>query len=154
LRAIETKEILALGATAPVKVEVRIIAATNRDLQAETEAGRFREDLFYRLNVLNIEIPPLRDRRDDIPPLLDHFVHRLNRELKRNFKGVDNAAMKVLMAWPWKGNVRELANVIEHAMIVGEGEWITVQNLPRPMLQKADIAVPTGDNLRDALRAY
>jgi two-component system response regulator PilR (NtrC family) len=154
LRAIESKELLAVGATTPVKIEVRILAASNRDLQKETEAGRFREDLFYRLNVVNIDIPPLRDRRDDIAPLLDHFVHQLNRDLKKNFKGVENTAMKILLSWPWKGNVRELANVIEHAMIFGDGDWITLRDLPRPIQQNARMTAPVGDNLRDALRTY
>jgi two-component system response regulator PilR (NtrC family) len=154
LRAIESKEILPVGATTPVKVEVRIIAATNRDLEKEIEAGRFREDLYYRLNVVNIEIPPLRERREDISPLIDHFVRQLNRELKKNFKGVDNATMKVMMSWPWKGNVRELANVIEHAMILGDGEWITSKDLPRSMQQGGGFAPPADDNLRDAMRAY
>jgi len=153
LRAMETKEILPLGASAPVKVEVRIIAASNRDLEKEVEAGRFRADLYYRLNVVNIEIPPLRERREDIPPLVEHFVHLHNRELKRNFKGVDSATMKLLMSLPWKGNVRELANVIEHAMILGDGEWITLDHLPRPLREGAS-PLPAGDNLREALRAY
>lgn len=154
LRAIESKEILPVGASNPAKVEVRIIAATNRNLESEIEAGRFREDLYYRLNVVNIEIPPLRERREDIPPLIDHFVRHLNRALKKNFKGVDNQTMKVLMSWPWKGNVRELANVIEHAMILGDGEWIGSKDLPRPMQQTPGTVTPVDDNLREAMHAY
>lgn len=155
LRTIETKEILPLGATTPVKTEVRIIAATNRELKREVEEGRFRDDLYYRLNVIGIEIPPLRERRDEIPAFVDHFVRIHNRELKKNVKGVDSATLKILMALTWKGNVRELDNVIEHAMILGDGEWITPRDLPRSLQQEAPVSIPAAsDCLRDALRAY
>jgi two-component system response regulator PilR (NtrC family) len=154
LRAIEQKEILPVGATTPSKVDVRIIAATNADLGKAVAEGRFREDLFYRLNVVGIEIPPLRERREDVPPLIDHFVRLHNRELKRSFKGVDGATMKILMAAPWKGNVRELDNVIEHAMILGEGDWITVADLPRAMQGDANAVAVTSDLLRDAMQVY
>jgi two-component system response regulator PilR (NtrC family) len=156
LRAIEAKEILPIGATTPIRVEVRIIAATNHDLKKAVEEGRFREDLYYRLNVFNIEIPPLRERREDIPLLVEHFIRIHNRELKKNFKGVDSATMKLLMSLPWKGNVRELDNVIEHAMILGSGDWITVRDLPRALQQDVGVEpeIPDTDNLREALRAF
>jgi two-component system response regulator PilR (NtrC family) len=154
LRAIEQKEILPIGATTPLKLEVRVIAATNRDLSKAVEAGQFREDLFYRLNVVGVDIPPLRERREDIPPLIEHFVAMHNRELKRAYKGVDSATMKILMSLPWKGNVRELDNVIEHAMILGEGEWITPADLPRALRIDGAIATPASDDLREAMRAY
>jgi DNA-binding NtrC family response regulator len=154
LRAIEQKEILPVGATTPIKIEIRILAATNRDLQLAVEAGQFRDDLYYRLNVVGIEIPPLRERREDIPPLVEHFVRLHNRELRKRFKGVDGPTMKLMMSRPWKGNVRELDNVIEHAMILGEGDWITVADLPRALQGENGVAVPIGDDLREALRAY
>ena len=156
LRAIEAKEILPIGATTPIKIEVRIIAATNRNLRKAVEEGAFREDLYYRLNVIGIEIPPLRERREDIPLLVEHFIRLHNRELKKNYKGVDSATMKLLMCLPWKGNVRELDNMIEHAMILGSGEWITVRDLPRALQQDVGIVpdLPDTDNLRDALRAF
>ena len=154
LRAIESKEILPVGATAPVKVDVRIIAATNRDLQREAQAGSFREDLYYRLNVFGIEIPPLRERREDIPPLIEHFIRLHNVELKKRFKGADGSLVKVLMSLPWKGNVRELDNVIEHAMILGDGDWLTPADLPRALRPSVDTPAPAADNLRDAMRAY
>jgi len=156
LRAIESKEIHPVGAAAPATVDVRIIAATNRDLHGEVEAGRFREDLFYRLNVFDIYIPPLRERREDIPALVDHFVRVHNQELKKRFKGVDSATLKILMSLPWKGNVRELDNVLEHSMILGDGDWITVGDLPSSIRRDTVATGPTpaGDNLRDALRAY
>ena len=155
LRAIEQKEILAVGATTPSKVDVRVIAASNSDLAKAAVDGRFREDLFYRLNVVGIEIPPLRERREDIPPLIEHFVRMHNRELKRSFKGVDGTTMKILLSSPWKGNVRELDNVIEHAMILGEGDWITVADLPRAIKGTHEVVeTPTCDDLREALSTY
>jgi len=153
-RAIEQKEVLPVGSTSPAKVDVRIIAATNRVLKEEVSRGAFREDLYYRLNVLEIHVPPLRDRREDIPLLAEYFVAKHNRDLKKAFKGVDNATMKTLMALPWKGNVRELDNVIEHAMILGEGEWITLRDLPRSLVDD-NASIPfSGDCLRDALHSY
>ena len=154
LRSIETKEILPVGAGAPVKVDVRVIAASNQDLAKQVEAGKFREDLYYRLNVVGIEIPPLRERREDIPLLVEHFIHSHNRELRKSFKGADSATMKLLMSLPWKGNIRELDNVIEHSMILGESDWITMRDLPRALQQDAGLPNPLGDNLRDAMRAY
>jgi DNA-binding NtrC family response regulator len=154
LRVIEAKEILPVGSTHPVTVEVRIITATNRELPSMVEAGTFREDLYYRLNVVEIHLPPLRDKREDIPGLIEFLVRRHNREMKRAYRGVDNATLKVLIAQPWKGNVRELDNAIEHAMILGDGEWITVADLPRS-LREGETALPAvADDLREALRSY
>jgi len=154
LRAIEAKEVIPVGATAPVKTDVRLVVATNRDLAKEVEAGRFREDLYYRLNVIEFHIPPLRERRDDIPLLVEYLVRRHNHELKKSYKGVDNATMKLLMALPWKGNVRELDNVLERAMILGNGEWITAADLP-PRIEPGQVLVASSsDNLKGALQAY
>jgi two-component system response regulator PilR (NtrC family) len=130
LRVLEEKEVLAVGATESNHVDIRIVAATNRNLEESCNAGEFREDLFYRLNVFGIDIPPLRGRREDIPLLVDFLVRRHNKEMNRHFKGVENSAMKILVAAPWKGNVRELDNIIEHAMILGSGDWITADDLP------------------------
>ena len=154
LRVIETKEVLPVGASTPIKVDIRVIAASNRDLGREVEQGRFRDDLYYRLNVFGIEVPPLRERREDIPLLVEHFIRLHNRELKKNCNGADSATLKVLMSLPWKGNVRELDNVIEHAMILAEGDWITVRDLPRALQQEVGFPAPVGDDLRNALRAY
>ena len=153
-RAIEQKEVLPVGSTTPAKVDIRIIAATNRVLKDEVAKGAFREDLYYRLNVLEIHVLPLRERREDIPLLAEYFVAKHNRDLKKAFKGVDNATMKTLMALPWKGNVRELDNVIEHAMILGEGEWITLRDLPRSLVDDTATIPFSGDCLRDALHSY
>ena len=134
LRALETKEILPIGSTTPRHVDVRVLAATNRKLKNEVEAGRFREDLFYRLNVMEIFIPPLRDRPEDVPLLVEYFIQRHNPDLKKSFVGIDEEALGVLMALPWKGNVRELDNVIEHTMILAEGERITLKDLPQSIV--------------------
>jgi two-component system response regulator PilR (NtrC family) len=154
LRAIEAKEILPVGSTQPTTVDVRVIAASNRDLRRMADEGQFREDLYYRLNVVNINLPPLRERREDIPALVEFLVRRHNSDMKRAYRGVDNATLKVLMSQPWKGNVRELDNVIEHAMILGDGEWITQHDLPRPLRESNGTLPPVGDDLREALRAY
>jgi DNA-binding NtrC family response regulator len=154
LRAIEAKEILPVGATQPITVDVRLIAASNRDLERMANEGQFREDLYYRLNVINVQLPPLRERREDIPALVEYLFRRHNREMKRAYRGADHATMKVLMSQPWKGNVRELDNVIEHAMILGNGEWIAPQDLPRALRDRDDVLPAVGDDLRDALRAY
>ena len=154
LRALEDREILPVGAAKPVTVDIRIIAATNRDLEQCCTDGTFREDLYYRLNVFNIDIPPLRERREDIPLLVDFLVRRHNEEMNKHFRGVDNAAMKLLMSTAWKGNIRELDNVIEHAMIVGTGEWIGATDLPARLSAAASYNVEVGDDLKSAMRLY
>jgi DNA-binding NtrC family response regulator len=155
LQVIERKEVLPVGATRPVQADVRILAATNRNLQEEVEAERFREDLYYRLNVIGIPIPPLRERREDIPLLVEHLIHRHNTEMRTAYKGADNAAMKRLMTLPWKGNVRELDNALERAMILGNGEWITARDLPQdPEAPAGALLLAVGHNLKDALKAY
>ncbi|MBI3246637.1 MAG: sigma-54-dependent Fis family transcriptional regulator [Deltaproteobacteria bacterium] len=154
LRAIEEKEVLPVGATVPVKTDIRLLAATNRDLKREVEEGRFREDLYYRLNVIQLTIPPLRERREDLPLLVDYLVHRQNRELNKSYKGVENAAMKMVLALPWKGNIRELDNVLERGMILGNGEWITLADLPRTEAQDTMDVRLLGDNLKEAVQAY
>jgi transcriptional regulator with PAS, ATPase and Fis domain len=103
---------------------------------------------------VNVDIPPLRERRDDIPRLVEYLVRRHNADLKKSYKGVDNATMKVLMSLPWKGNIRELENVIEHAMILGNGEWITLADLPRSVPRETTDMPVVGDNLKEAVHAY
>jgi transcriptional regulator with PAS, ATPase and Fis domain len=154
LRAIEEREVLPIGATTPVKIDIRILAATNRGLQQEVAAGRFREDLYYRLNVIELHLPPLRARREDIPLLVEYLIQRHNREMKKAYRGADNATMKLLMSLPWKGNVRELDNVLERAMILGDGEWITPADLPRWEAEDAAAPLSTSDNLKEAVQAY
>jgi len=152
LRVLEEKTVLPVGSTAPVKVNVRILAASNRDLKTEVETGRFRDDLFYRLNVFEINIPPLRKRLDDLPGLVEHLIHRHNVEMKTNYKGVDSATMRILMSFPWKGNIRELDNVLERAMILGNGEWITPVELPGQRSEGEEFG--SEDDLTKAIELY
>lgn len=151
LRVIEEKNVWAVGSTKPVLIDARIIASTNRDLVKEIEGGRFREDLFYRLNVVHIALPPLRERREDIGLLVEHFVHTLNLKLSTKFLGVDQEALSVLMNHPWKGNVRELEHVLESAMILGEGDVISLPDLP-DYLVTANGELAASDALRDVTR--
>jgi two-component system response regulator PilR (NtrC family) len=133
----------------PLRVDIRIIASTNRDLDKEVEAGRFRDDLYYRLKVVQIVLPPLRERREDIPLLVGHFIRQFNLNLSRQVIGVDPEALRALMGGLWKGNVRELEHVIESAMMLSEGEVLTVGDLPRSIVGGA---TPQSDSLRDVSR--
>jgi DNA-binding NtrC family response regulator len=139
LRAIEQKEVLPVGANEPVRAEARVLAATNKDLGREIEQGRFREDLYYRLNVVTITIPPLRARREDIPDLVDFLLARHAAALGKRITGVTHETMRLLTACHWKGNVRELDNALQRAVILGEGPLITPSDLP------PDLAPVPGD---------
>ena len=154
MRALEAKEILSIGSTTPRRIDVRILAATNRDLLKEMEEGRFREDLYFRLNVMEIHIPPLRERPEDIPLLVEHLIQKHNPELKKSFKGAEGAVIRLLMSQPWKGNVRELDNVIEHTMILSEGDWITVKDLPLSITGERGAIPPYTHDLKEALRQF
>ncbi len=138
LRALQEESIRRLGDTKDLQVDVRIIAATHRDLLAETKSGRFREDLFYRLNVLPIAVPPLRERREDIALLVEHFVARNNARLGTSVRGLDNEARRLLFEYPWPGNVRELENTIERAMVLAEGDQIVAADLPERVRESQD----------------
>ena len=118
-----------LGGTRTLRVDVRIIAATNRNLTQMVQEGRFREDLFYRLNVVSVDMPPLRDRKDDIPALAEFFVRRFASELKKKIEGINPEALKVLMRHNWPGNIRELENVIERAVLLADGGTVGVDDL-------------------------
>jgi len=154
LRALEAKEILPIGNNTPRRIDVRILAATNRDLRKESEEGKFREDLYFRLNVMEIHIPPLRERPEDIPLLVEHLVQKHNPELKKNFKGAEGAVIRLLMSQPWKGNVRELDNVIEHTMILAEGDWITLKDLPLSITGEKGAIPPYTHDLKEALGQF
>ncbi|HBC30249.1 MAG TPA: sigma-54-dependent Fis family transcriptional regulator [Clostridiales bacterium] len=130
LRVIQEKEITALGSSDVRKIDVRIIAATNRNLMDMMLEGSFREDLYYRLNVMNIQMPTLRERKEDIPMLCDHFIKQFNREQNKSVKQISSEAEKLLLAYDYPGNVRQLANIIEHAMILSNSDEIDVGNLP------------------------
>ncbi|KYF82494.1 sigma-54-dependent transcriptional regulator [Sorangium sp. So ce388] len=138
LRVLQEETIRRLGDNRDIKVDVRILAATHRDLSAETQAGRFREDLFYRINVLPIAIPPLRERREDIPILLDHFLARNNARFGMNIRGFEPEARRLLLEYRWPGNVRELENTVERAMVLCEGERIGEADLPERIREARD----------------
>jgi DNA-binding NtrC family response regulator len=133
LRVIQEKEFTPLGASRPIKVDVRIIAATNRDLDAEVRKGTFREDLFYRLNVVPIHLPPLRERREDIALLIEHFIATFSTEYKVEPKKVRPEALEQLVMYPWPGNIRELQNVIERMFALSQSNEITLADLPGPI---------------------
>ena len=130
LRVLEEREVRPVGAIKTFRVDVRILAACNSNLQAAVEAGQFREDLYYRLNVISIFAPPLRERREDIALLANHFIQQFNADLMKNVTGMTVSAAHLLVANPWKGNVRELRNAIEHAMILTTGTEISAEDLP------------------------
>ncbi len=144
LRVLQENEVRRVGATKPTKVDVRVIAASVKNLDDEVKAGRFRDDLFYRLNVLHIHMPPLRERRDDIPALVEHFLNKFNRKLKKNIKNVDPQAMRYLIENPWKGNVRELENALERAMVLCDGDVLLPSHLPSNYLQTSPIGFIDG----------
>jgi DNA-binding NtrC family response regulator len=129
LRVLQEHEFERLGGTRTLRVDVRLIAATNRDLPGMVQAGLFREDLYYRLNVVSIEMPPLRERKDDIVPLANSFIQRFSAELKKRIDGLEPDAQKLLMRYNWPGNIRELENAIERAMLLAEGRAIVADDL-------------------------
>jgi len=138
LRALQEKRARRVGGTADIAFSARVIAATNRALEAEVKAGRFREDLFYRLNVIQLRMPPLRERRSDIPAFLEHFLQRFTAELGRSEAAFSPEALELLYAWQWPGNIRELANVVERAATLSDGSIIGAEALP-PALRGAEL---------------
>ena len=130
LRALQEGEVRSVGDNASRRVDVRVITATSRDLDADVSDGRFRADLFYRINVVRIQLPALRERREDVPELVRHFIGTFNKRLGLSIAGATPAAMQLLMEYPWRGNVRELENVIERAMVLTDGTRIDVEQLP------------------------
>jgi two-component system response regulator AtoC len=134
LRVLQESEFERVGGIKTIKVDVRLVAATNRDLHAEVAASAFREDLYYRLNVVPIHLPPLRERREDIPLLVGHFIAKFNERLKKQITGIDAEAVERLAGYHWPGNIRELENVIERTMLFGEGPTIRASDLPGELL--------------------
>jgi two-component system response regulator AtoC len=156
LRVLQEEEVRPLGESKSRSIDVRVIAATARELEAEVAAGRFREDLFYRLNVLRVEVPPLRARREDIPLLVDHFIALFRHALAKPVRGISDEALNRLVAYRWPGNVRELENVVERAMILARGDQLSLRELPANVvhLEAADLEIAAGDlSLRKARRA-
>jgi DNA-binding NtrC family response regulator len=142
LRALQEGEVRPVGDNTPRKVDVRVVTATSRDLESEVQDGRFRADLFYRVNVVRIHLPPLRERREDIPELVRHFMQDVNARLGLKISTVAPGAMRLLMDHAWPGNVRELENVVERAMILTEGEVLDVAQLPAAIRTPADSTAP------------
>jgi two-component system response regulator AtoC len=142
-RVLQEREIRRVGDTTPTKVDVRIVAATHRDLREEVKAGRFREDLFYRVNVLTVRLPPLRERPDDVPLLAAHFLEKHARAFRRDVRGFEPEALRVLTSYAWPGNVRELENAVERAVAVARGAEIQPGDLP-PDVAAAPSAIPPG----------
>jgi Nif-specific regulatory protein len=145
LRALQLREFERVGGTRPVRVDIRLISATNSRLSDDVAAGRFREDLYHRLHVVDIHLPPLRERREDIPALATHFVERFARKSARPLRGIAPDALKYLTAYDWPGNVRELENTIERAIVLGDSEYIMRDDLPEALLQlpaASDVETP------------
>ena len=158
LRFLEEKAFKRVGGSADIRVDVRVIAATNRNLEEEVRAGRFRADLFYRLNVLPIHLPPLRAHPDDLPPLVNFYIDTFNREFKKQVRGVSAAAMRALSAYGWPGNIRELRNAVERAMLLAEHTILDTKDFPivgaaREQISNGFELPPTGVDLEQIERS-
>jgi DNA-binding NtrC family response regulator len=154
LRFLQEREFDRVGGIRPIHVDVRIVAATNRDLDVAVKEGHFREDLFHRLNVVPIMLPPLRERSEDIPALARHFLQRFAKEVKKNLSEISEEALGKLSAYDWPGNVRELANVIERAVVLGQGPEIARHDLPARIVAVQSESRSEGISYRDAMDAY
>lgn len=155
LRVLQEREFERVGGTETVKVDVRIVAATNRDLLEEVKKGNFREDLYYRLNVVHIEVPPLRERKEDIPLLMSSFLEEFNREDKRTIEGFSPAARKAMYAYSWPGNIRQLRNTIESAVVTCRGKVIDTGDLPEQIVAEnraGEVSIRLGVTLSEAER--
>jgi two-component system response regulator HydG len=159
LRVLETMEFERVGDSSPMRVDVRVIAATNRDLEQRVKAGDFREDLFFRLKVVEIKIPPLRERRDDIPLLVQHFVEKFNDKFSKNVSGISESVMELFMMYHWPGNIRQLENLLEHAFVVCQHAVITPRELPSDFMPGTKTHAEGGDHgtaevsaIREALK--
>jgi len=156
LRVLQEREFERVGGTQPVKIDVRVIAATNRDLEAAVENGTFRPDLYYRLNVFPIQVPPLRERQDDLLMLLEYFVDRFAQKMGKHFKNIDKRTVELFRSYPWPGNIRELQNVVERSVIVSsdglfsvDAAWLSKDSRRVSSLQKPELAVADEDASRD-----
>ncbi len=136
LRVLQEKAIMRIGGQKEIPIDVRIIAATNRDLKKEIQQGKFREDLYYRLNVIPILLPPLRERQEDIPSLIQHFINKINERMSKQIKGIEPDALQLLLDYPFPGNVRELQNIIERSIALADGDRVTVSDLPGDLQTK------------------
>ncbi len=153
LRAVEHRQIMPVGSTEPIDIDLRLIAATNRDLAEEIKRERFREDLYYRMNVVGIHLPRLRDRKEDIPLLVEHFIKKYNLEMGKQCVGVSDECLRLLMSYEWKGNIRELQNVIERAVIFAENDVIETCDIGLIGSGTIGLSEKT-ENLQAAVKAY
>jgi transcriptional regulator with PAS, ATPase and Fis domain len=148
LRVLQNREFERVGSTEPIKVDVRIVATTNRNLETEVATGRFRGDLYYRLNVIPIVVPPLRERREDVPLLVEHFVKRFAEQTHKPVTGIEDSALRVLSEYAWPGNIRELANVIERAVVITENRRLTRDDFPLSLAMGGHASFPgAGDTV-------
>ncbi|MCG6913981.1 sigma-54 dependent transcriptional regulator [bacterium BMS3Abin03] len=155
LRAIQEKEYTPVGTTTSLPVNVRFIASTNKDLNEEVKEGNFREDLFYRINVIEIKLPSLRDRQEDIPLIANHFVDKYRKEMNKPIKGISEEAMRILINHEWKGEVRELENVIERSLIFCDGEYIEKKDLPESFVDEdGAFSFSLSGSLEDSVKKY
>lgn len=154
LRVLQEREVKPIGSNRMVSFDTRIIAATNKDLEKEVQQGNFREDLYYRLNVVEIPLPTLQERKEDIPLLAHHFLKKYSRELNRPVKGINSDAMSALISFEWKGQVRELENIIERAVLLGENEFITLKDLPNSVQQAEGEIEIDSSSLDEAVKSF
>jgi len=143
LRFLQEREFERVGDSKPMRVDVRVIAATNRNLKEEVRLGEFREDLYYRLKVVDVSLPPLRERREDIPLLVHHFEELFNEKLHKDIDGISNDVLTKFMDYPWPGNIRELEHAMEHAFVLCRGRTITVDHLPTEIREHSTTKGPT-----------
>jgi DNA-binding NtrC family response regulator len=153
LRAVEHRQIIPVGSTEPTDINLRLIAATNKDLAHEIKEGQFREDLYYRMNVVGIHLPSLQERKEDIPLLVDHFIKKYNAEMGKHCKGISDDVMRLLMSYEWKGNIREMQNVIERAVIFAEDDIIKMSDIGLIGAHSAALS-EDNENLQSAVKAY
>jgi DNA-binding NtrC family response regulator len=154
LRVLEDKEVRPLGANQSEKVDARVVSASNQNLGEMVRAGRFRQDLYYRLNVIRITLPPLRQRKDDIPLLVNHFIRKFAEGAKREVQGMDSSALALLKAYDWPGNIRELEHAVEHAVLLGKEPVIGAADLPAHLVARGDGALTAGQALAKHLTLH
>lgn len=151
-RVLQEREIKPIGSSFTIKIDVRILAATNKNLEEEVKSGSFREDLFYRINVVELKLPSLAERKDDVPLLVDHFINKYNNELNKSIMGIDNEVIKLFMSYDWKGNLRELENMIERAVLLCQEDIITPKYLPSHIFENKNELY--ADNLSEAMETF
>ncbi len=151
-RVLQEREIKPIGSSFTIKIDVRILAATNKNLEEEVKSGSFREDLFYRINVVELKLPSLAERKDDVPLLVDHFIKKYNSELNKSIIGIDNEVIKLFMSYDWKGNLRELENMIERAVLLCQEDIITPKYLPSHIYENKNELYT--DNLNEAIETF